>query len=165
MHERILYEELLKNFHDKREENKFYNLLNPLTFTFSINEIQVLEEFKGELNQAGFYLEHFQGSEYLLRKIPIIFKGRKIEKIIKDMLDDLSVNSILKSVDTKTQRMLTFLACRGAVKAGDILSLSEMENLIKQFMKTKNNATCPHGRPTTITIDQESLQRAFRRAS
>jgi DNA mismatch repair protein MutL len=89
-------------------------------------------------------------------------KGRNIEKIISEILSDLD-NETKKDLDTKTKRMLQFLACKAAVKAGDPLTTEQSKAIIEQLEKTPNNLTCPHGRPTKITVTLKELATSFKR--
>ncbi len=67
-------------------------------------------------------------------------------EIIQEMIDEIRDADRLLDIDSRTQRMLEYLACRGAIKAGKELSQEEMKNLIQQLESTPHNATCPHGK-------------------
>src|SRR5581483_5575922 len=116
-----------------------------------------------EFNALGFEFDHFQGNSFILRSAPHVFKGRNLKKIVLDMISDLSEEGSLKALDVRTQRMLSYLSCRAAIKAGDELSIVQAKQLLKQLEKTPNNATCPHGRPTQIVVTLQELDRYFKR--
>ncbi|CAN5147163.1 DNA mismatch repair endonuclease MutL [soil metagenome] len=118
-HERILYEEFAKTFTDKKKTKDNYELPKPNSIIFGISEAQILEEYLRYFDSLGFKIDHFQGTNFMVRAIPVIFKGRNIEKIMRDILSDLA-EDLTKSIDDRTKRMLAFLACRAAVKAGDV---------------------------------------------
>jgi DNA mismatch repair protein MutL len=161
-HERILFQEFIKTFEEERNKSKTHILSTPVQLQLSINEMQILEEFIQIFKNMGFHIENFAGSTYLIRKIPSVFRGRNIQAIIVDMLSDLT-DDMVGSIDLKTKRMLSFLACRAAVKSGDVLAKNQMKQLVKTLTSTENNTTCPHGRPTKIMISSEELQRWFQR--
>ena len=161
--ERILYEEFLNEFEHEKNTKITFELSPPLPLTFSVTDSQIVEEFQELLTKAGFTLEPFQGTTYLLISAPRYCKGRKIEKIVDELIDDLSQETGLKTVDGRTQRMLAFLACRTAVKAGELLTTNEMRRLQKTLANTKNNTTCPHGRPTHMEISKRELDKMFNR--
>ena len=103
------------------------------------------------------------GESFFLNLEKFLISGRKIEKIVHELIDDLSQETGLKTVDGRTQRMLAFLACRTAVKAGELLTTNEMRRLQKTLANTKNNTTCPHGRPTHMEISKRELDKMFNR--
>jgi len=162
-HERILFEQFLKAFENEKKKKTTYPLSNPLKLSLSFSEKQLIEEYPDIFENLGFSLEHFGGNTYIIRHIPVIFKGRKIEKIIKDMLSDLADERGIKTIDTTSKRMLSFLSCRAAVKAGDVLTQQQMKTILKDLEKSPNNTTCPHGRPTRIEIPLAILHRHFKR--
>ncbi|HVZ58821.1 MAG TPA: DNA mismatch repair endonuclease MutL [Patescibacteria group bacterium] len=161
-HERILFEEFVTTFVKKKKDQQAYELNKPLTFDLSLSESQILEEFDQIFTELGFTIDHFQGSTFIIRTAPAVFKGRNLEKIIKDMLVDMAEGE-LPTIDLRTERMLAFLSCRAAVKAGDVLTERQMKDIIKRLEKTANNATCPHGRPTRIQISIAELDKLFKR--
>lgn len=160
-HERILYERFLQEFTD--QQMKQHTLKEPITLHLSLSEAQTVEEYFDILQNAGFILENFSGNSYLLRSIPKGYEGRGIEKIIRELLAELATDKTLKTVDIYSERMLAFLSCRAAIKAEDPLDKKQMKNLFVTLMKTSNNETCPHGRPTMTILSREDLNKLFRR--
>lgn len=161
-HERVIYEQFLEVFEKERQKRTAYVLPKPKTIEFSLVESQIFDEYKESLLQIGFDIEHFQGNAFVIRKIPVVFKGRNVEKIIQEMLASFS-DDIPKTIDSRTQRMLAFLACRSSVKSGDSLTPKQCSSIVKELLQTKNNTTCPHGRPTRIEISIENLNSIFKR--
>ncbi len=162
-HERILYERFIETFTEEKNKKLTYSLARSLTLSLSLADLQLIEEYQDEFEKIGFKFEHFQGSTIIIREAPIIFKGRNLEKIIKDMLEDLSQEKSLSSIDLRTRRMLSFLSCRAAVKAGDQLTDKKMREILSGLSTTNNNSTCPHERPTRIPITHVDLQKMFKR--
>lgn len=162
MHERILFEQFVNAFETQKKKKENYELRKPITLQLSITEVQLFDEYKKSFEEIGFEIEHFQGESFVIRTVPILFKGRNVEKVIKEMLIDLS-QDLPKSMDMRTKRMLAFLACRSAVKAGDTLAQKQMEKMIGDLEKTPNNVTCPHGRPTKLAVDLGTLHKYFKR--
>lgn len=161
-HERILYEKFVKAFETQKQKNENYVLGKPLSIELSINESQLLEEYHYFFQETGFVIDHFQGTHFIIRSIPILFKGRNIEKIVMDLLADLE-HEIVKDIDIRSHRMLAFLACRAAYKSGDLMTQEQMKEILTDLEDTPNNATCPHGRPTRIPLSLEELHRLFKR--
>ncbi len=162
-HERILYEQFVEAFLQEKEKKLIYELPTLHTIDLSLSEKHLIEEYESVFNELGFTFENFQGNSIILRTIPQVFKGRSLEKIIKDFLSDLSEKLEIKDIDSPTQRMLTFISCRSAVKSGDKLATKQMKEIVKSLEKIKNNHTCPHGRPIQIEITTLDLDKLFRR--
>lgn len=161
--ERIFFEQFSKSFENEKKSKNIYTLPKPLKISLSLSEKQLIEEYQTTFENMGFSLEEFGSQTLILRTIPVLFKGRKIEKIIKDMLSDLRDDRGIKSIDTTSKRMLSFLSCRAAVKAGDTLTPTQMKTILKDLENTPNNTTCPHGRPTRIDIALETIHKYFKR--
>ncbi len=162
-HERILYEQFVQAFEQAEKKKQTYALKKPVTLDLSVIDKQLMEEYKEIFCNLGFILEPFQGESFLIRKAPVLFKGRNIERIIKDILDDLSQDVIPKTIGRRSQRMLAFLSCRAAVKAGDVLTTEQAKEIVESLEKMKNNVTCPHGRPTKVFVSLEHLHKYFKR--
>lgn len=162
-HERILYEQFVTSFEESKKKKKSYTLPELIPLELSIGDSQLLEEYTELFSSVGFTIEPFQGTTYRIREIPTVFKGRDSKKIILDMLEDLSLDKSPKSIDTRTQKMLAYLSCRAAVKSGDTLSTQQMRQIVRELEKTNNNATCPHGRPTKLSMLLTDLHKYFKR--
>lgn len=162
-HERILYEKLKKEFINKKFNSKLSSLSKPVILDLSISEMQILQEYQEVLDKIGFKIEHFRKNSFVIRKIPEIFKGRKVEILIKEILDQILEGKNIKVMDRISDKIITYLACRAAVKAGDKLTKQQMKILVDEIGKTPNNATCPHGRPTQQEISLRRLNKLFKR--
>jgi DNA mismatch repair protein MutL len=112
---------------------------------------------------VGFELEAFGGESYAVRAVPAAVRNKDPLKILRDLVDELVEASVTrKLVPTRKQIWITS-ACHMAVKAGDPLSIPEMEKLIVDLATTENPYLCPHGRPITITLNRDALMRMFKR--
>jgi DNA mismatch repair protein MutL len=125
---------------------------------FTQSEQTLVDEYRGNLQQLGF---KFEGRN--VTHVPALFQDRNPQELIKSLLDDLASETGLKSIDTVSEEMLAFLACRAAVKAGDILTEEQMKKIIVDLGKTHNNITCPHGRPTRVLVTIDELDSLFKR--
>ena len=95
-------------------------------------------------------------------------KTDQIVSRFRDFLDGLISREELTmdgkwSIDRQTLRMLTFLSCKTAIKAGDKLTNSGIDGLLSQFKATKERYTCPHGRPVVVKLGRKELDRMFMR--
>jgi len=162
-HERILYEEFKKSFLNEQAIGRSVLLDKPLEFLVSLNEGLVLEEYADMFKQLGFSMKKINVTKFLILKIPELFQERNIYVFLKELLEDVSLEKPSSDIDKKSHRMLAYLSCRAAVKAGDALTVNEAKNLLDLFENTDNNSTCPHGRPTTYHILLKELDKKFKR--
>ena len=119
-----------------------------------------LEEKKEELQKLGFDLEYFGGNAFAVKTIPLVFGKVKISELVHDVLSMLENN---KSILEKKEEILTRMACRAAVMAGDIVTIPQMEKILKELNQTELPYTCPHGRPTLMKVSIDELEKKFRR--
>lgn len=151
-HERVLYEHYLQQ---QGKEHDSQLLLVPAVLELNNQETQMLTEQILTFRQVGFIIEHFGGNNYLLRGVPSGFPPGEEAQFFFDMLDG--------KTEQFHERLAAGLACRGAIKSGQKLSLKEMEALIEQMNNATNPYTCPHGRPTIIQLSFEELNKRFKR--
>ncbi|MEK6905109.1 MAG: DNA mismatch repair endonuclease MutL [Nanoarchaeota archaeon] len=157
-HERVMYESLLKQYlHGKVEVQQ---LLQGEIFEVSTAEKILLEEKIEEFKTLGFELEHFGGNTFVVKTIPLVFGKVKIKELMHDLLALLENQ---KSILEKKEEILTRMACRAAVMAGDVVTIPQMENILAQLSKTELPYTCPHGRPTLMKVTIDELEKKFRR--
>jgi DNA mismatch repair protein MutL len=157
LHERWNYEKLK----DKKHPVNSQKLLIPLVIELSPREIAVAEEGLPVLRDCGFSIEVFGVSSLSVSAVPEIVKLNQAEEVVRDMLSDLAnAGNVMEGI---REKIVASLACRSAVLFGKNLSREEMLELIQKFREAKQPLTCPHGRPTTITITWEELEKRFGR--
>lgn len=161
-HERILFD-LLGN--EKRVTgNELQILLIPETLEFNSTDVLIVMNNIQLIKELGFDLEEFGKDSFILRAVPSFLLKESPKEILADMISELANEEIKKQPDKKRDRINKFIACRGAVKAGDKLTISEIQGLIRDLYKTENPATCPHGRPTMVRFGKSSLEKIFERS-
>lgn len=162
-HERILFEQLLEEFTKKKQSMSQFILPKPEIIELSYSDSELLQEFKQVFTDYGFSIEHFRENAFVLHAVPLLLQDRNSKEIIADFLSDLHQEKRIQETDRITKKMLTYLACRGAVKAGDALTKKQCKELVEKLATTSNNTTCPHGRPTKIIIPIDKVHRMFKR--
>ncbi|MBO8137589.1 MAG: DNA mismatch repair endonuclease MutL [Desulfotomaculum sp.] len=151
-HERVLYEKYIKQ---RGTQKNSQMLLVPVVLELSYQENLVLTENIISFRELGFILEHFGGNTYMLRGVPADFpQGDEVEFFYEIL--ETNTSNFYDILAAK-------LACRSAIKAGQKLTIDEMENLIMQMSELDNPYTCPHGRPTMINLSFEELTKRFKR--
>ncbi len=161
-HERVLYEKLMKTYASMNITEKLIHPEPPLTFVLSSSEKLILEEYKDTLKKEGFDCE-ISSQHVLLRSYPALLGHLNIEDYIKERLMDLSTYATTH-IHHQIEKMITFIACRSAYKAGDPLTDEQCHDLIEALHDSHNNTTCPHGRPTTIDFSIKEFNRLFKRS-
>ncbi|MBI5748587.1 MAG: DNA mismatch repair endonuclease MutL [Nitrospinae bacterium] len=170
-HERILYERLLNKMRDSKIEVQ--SMLLPVNIELSSKESLVLQSNLDNFKKLGFDIESFGENSFVIRSVPSILSKDDCKQAVKDILDKLVVSEANlsgsgqkgTSFDEVINKMILVMACRGAVKAGQILSIEEMSSLIKELMRTDRPFTCPHGRPIALTIEKGQILKGFLRRS
>jgi DNA mismatch repair protein MutL len=160
-HERILFNTFLEQFSEKQQRTRV--LGHPLTISLSLAEKQVLEEYGEIFTDTGISYDIGADNTARITSIPEVFAGRNMERILKDMIADIITGKTGEIRDEGSIRMMKFLACRAAVKAGDVLGEQQMLDLVMNLLSCEQKETCPHGRPTTISLSLEELRHEFRR--
>lgn len=160
-HERVLYEQLC----DVKGSAPIprQHLLEPDTLTLDKRSALLLSEKMDELNRIGFELEAFGADTFLVRAIPAALIGRNYMQALRDMVDELVELSVTKRLPVAREQIWTTTSCKMAVKAGDPLNMPEMKRLIEDLARTENPYLCPHGRPITLTLTWEELEKRFKR--
>ncbi|HEX7042231.1 MAG TPA: DNA mismatch repair endonuclease MutL [Patescibacteria group bacterium] len=163
-HERILFEKLKKEFLKQKKLKKSYQLKDPFVLNLSQNEKLLLSEYQKLFKKLGYVIySTSKNSKTVITHIPFIFQDRNPQELVKDLLENLEEDRPLKKIDKVSEEMLSFLACRAAVKAGDTLNEIQMRKILEDLDKTESNITCPHGRPTQIVMSLKDLDKLFKR--
>ena len=162
-HERILYEQFSKVFKEKAGNCQSIPLEESLIIDFSVSDRVVFEEHADYFRSMGFDIDPFEHGMFKINAIPSFFDGKDIVKLIREVVDDLASGKTPKEIDTKSKKTLAYLACRSAIKAGDVLSPDECKELLMKLEQTDSQYTCPHGRPVKIEISKKELGKMFRR--
>ncbi|MCX7799258.1 MAG: DNA mismatch repair endonuclease MutL [Fimbriimonadales bacterium] len=161
-HERILYEHLCGLKGPTAIERQ--RLLAPETLELDRRSAVLLRERLEELVAVGFDIEPFGPDSFLVRAAPAALRGRDPLRTLRDLVDELVESTVARRLTPTREQIWITSACKMAVKAGDPLSVAEMEKLIVDLATTENPYLCPHGRPITIVLTREELLRKFKRA-
>lgn len=158
-HERILYEELKVNCSSKKNVQ---DLLIPQNIELGVKDLNLLAEFKEIFENFGFGWEKFSETSILLRSIPAISAKTPMSEVFKQQIAELN-DFQASNPDQYQEKLLAGFACKAAVKAGDVLDIAEMHQLIKNLFNTKNYQTCPHGRPVISLLSSAEISKRFKR--
>lgn len=162
-HERIMFEELMEAF--DRGGSTGQRLLFPLTLRLTRAEYDTVLESQGVFEQAGFEVEGFGSDTIIVHAVPDPHPQFDAERCFREMVAELSegVSDLVRSARNQHERIAMTFACKGAIKAGQQLSTSEMETLLDRLFATQLPHHDVHGRPTIIRLGSKELARRFER--
>lgn len=161
-HERILYEQFATRF----EEVATIALLFPPIINLAEHEMNLLMAHQDIFARNHIALEQLGVNQIVITAIPVHLKEIDMEELVKQAIGWIEENQksdpelFSKKVNEKLHAQM---ACKAAVKAGDILTHTQMHQLITDLQKVNNRFTCPHGRPTGWNITLYEIEKKFKR--
>ena len=160
-HERITYERLKQQYQEGGIPSQ--PLLLPIKITVSSSEADLAESEDSFFSSLGFELTRSGPETIILRSTPALLGNIDKEKLIRDVLADISVNGISQRIQEQRNQVLATMACHGSVRAHRRLTLEEMNALLRDMEKTERIGQCNHGRPTWIELSLQDLDKFFLR--
>ena len=161
-HERILLQQM-KSAWDKPEFWTSQQLLIPKIITISRMQATRIEDLKNQLLRLGLEIDQYGDEQVIVRGVPAILQKADFDKLIPELLHDLDPNDEAQALMQKRDQILAGMACHGAVRAHRMLSLSEMNALLRQMEQTEFASQCNHGRPTWRAFPLNQLDKLFAR--
>ncbi len=158
-HERILYEQIVDA---DAEPVARQQLLQPITIEIGSHLAGLVEEQLATLQQSGFDIEFFGAGSYLLRAVPAFMGRQDPQRLLEEVAENLAERSDLVG-QAREDELVKTICKRLAIKAGQVLSVAEQRELLRQLEACENPRTCPHGRPTTLHFTAAQLEYQFGR--
>ena len=151
--ERYIYEKL-------RSEK---NIVSQLLFvsdvlTVTAEETEILKENIDKFEKFGYEIEFLKNNELIFRKLPQLIAKANPKEILSDILENIEGN-----IDGLEEKILITTSCKASVKAGQKLSLWQMQEIIKRWRTTEMPYTCPHGRPISKILPHKQIASFFQR--
>ena len=159
-HEKVLYEKTMKTLRTREYTSQMLN--PPIILTLGSEEQMILEKYRSYFTEIGFEIEHFGGNEYAVRGIPDNLFSIAKKELLMEMIDSLTDDIFKGSPDIIYERVAS-MSCKAAVKGNHHISFAEADHLIDQLLELENPYTCPHGRPTIISMSRYEIEKKFRR--
>ena len=160
-HERVMYERLKDQARFSRIGKQ--ELLKPISLELSKSEATAFEPMLPQITDMGFDAEKFGPSSFMIRSVPALLAGSEPERI-REAIDDVVESGSMKSAEERHQYMMYTVACHSALRAGDKLTMAQMEFVIREMESIPNPYACVHGRPTVMTITPAELDKKFKRS-
>ena len=122
-----------------------------------------LEARVEELAEFGLDLERFGPAAIMVRAMPALLGNGDVQGLVKDLADELSAFDEALSLKERLDAVAGTMACHGSVRAGRILSVAEMNALLREMEVTPHSGQCNHGRPTWVKLAHGDIEKLFGR--
>lgn len=161
-HERVLYEKFLKNFQHKEGTV----LLFPEVIRVSSEQMKILQTVFDFFEEQGILLEQFGVLEVVIKTSPPLIAQHDLKDLVFEVIEFIQEHEAIdreffrKKLNEFTH---SHMACKAAVKAGDLLEPIFMHQLVSDLMIVQNRFICVHGRPTMWTLGKPTIEKNFRR--
>lgn len=160
-HERVLYEQTLKNL--KLREYTSQYISPPIILQLSMQEETILKEHMEHFRRIGYEIEPFGSDAYAVRAIPGNLFSIAKKGLLLEILDSLSNGLETSMTPELIDEKIASISCKAAVKGNQKLSAKEVDALIGELLLLENPYHCPHGRPTIIAISKREMEKKFKR--
>ncbi|WP_020558113.1 DNA mismatch repair endonuclease MutL [Thiofilum flexile] len=160
-HERITYERLKHSM--GQDSIRSQPLLVPLSFNVSKADADLADQYTTLLQELGFEISVMGVEKLVVRAVPSLLKDSDIERLVCDVLADLNTYGNTVRVQQAINELLATMACHGAVRANRVLTLPEMNALLRDMEQTERSGQCNHGRPTWTQMSLAQIDKLFMR--
>ncbi len=158
-HERVLFEEAMAAIDSKPLASQ--SLLFPENLIFSPDDFSILLDVVPYLEKIGFRLKEGGENSVIVEAVPSAIGWGREKQVIIDILDHYISHQ--KEYSTFQENLAASYSCHAAIKAGDPLTIEEMQELVNRLFATKHPYYCPHGRPIIVQMSLDELDERFER--
>jgi DNA mismatch repair protein MutL len=159
-HEKIVYMRLLDEWEHGGEPDAQLLLL-PAVIECGPMHVHRLETHAAFVASCGMGVEVFGAGTLRCFAVPAAAHAADPQRLVLELLDSLEDDGRIDSA--RRHRVAALIACHGAVRFGDRISIDEQQRILDDLLQTPGGMTCPHGRPTVVVLDDATLRRTFRR--
>ena len=160
-HERIVYEKLKSAL--ENQTVSMQQLLIPVTFQADSLEVVTVEENSVTLCNLGFDVAVLSPTALIVRAVPVILQNSDMVKLVRDLLREIREFGASQILTEKRNEVLSTMACHSALRASHLLTIPEMNALLREMESTERSGHCNHGRPTWFEISLVDLDKRFMR--
>ena len=122
-----------------------------------------LDDAATDLAELGLEVERFGGTAMLVRAVPAALGKTDVSKLLADLAGEIAELGGPMSLRDKLDHVAATIACHGSVRAGRILSVAEMNALLREMEVTPRSGQCNHGRPTWVKLGHGEIEKLFGR--
>jgi len=161
LHERIMFEELLTRLTRGTLESQ--RLLIPATIPASSRQVAMLDHIQPLLAKLGIEISAFGPDTVAVQSFPSFLEKLDPAEFVRELLERGEQELLDLHEEALLHEILDMMACKAAVKAGDVLTSAEIEALLSRRELVERSSNCPHGRPTTLRLSLKDLEKQFKR--
>jgi len=161
LHERILFEQFKNRWRGGTMEKQ--RLLIPEPVELTAEQAARVLEAKTELAELGLEVEDFGNGTVLLSSYPALLGKKVPATILREVVDFLVTQDRTPNREQMLNGLMSMMACKAAVKAGDRLTPAQISALLEQRHLVNDTHHCPHGRPTSLLFSRRDLDKQFGR--
>lgn len=166
-HERLVLERL-KRAGAEEAVQRSQALLVPDVIELDEADCDRLEDAAAGLARYGLAIERFGPAAILVRAVPSAIAKADTGKLLRDLADDIAKHGKQEESGSlllaeRLEYVLATMACHGSVRAGRVLSVTEMNALLREMEATPRSGQCNHGRPTWVKLSMEDVEKLFGR--
>lgn len=160
-HERITYERLKSSMNSASIAQQ--PLLVPVTIEVSETEIMAWNQQQDLFAKLGLEVEQLDEKVLVVRTVPDVLVNSDVSQLVRDVLSDLVATEHSNRIEETMHEVLSSMACHGSVRANRLLSIAEMNALLRDMEATERSGQCNHGRPTWVQMSISQLDGWFKR--
>jgi DNA mismatch repair protein MutL len=163
LHERVMFERLLARINDASLPSQ--RLLLPEVVEASPEAIEAMESLEEILTRLGFDVSPTGPSSVAIHAVPSLLAERRVNTraFMIDLLERAAELRDMTDQETALRDVIDMMACKAAIKAGDALTERELADLLSMREQVERSSNCPHGRPTTLRLSIDELEKRFGR--
>jgi DNA mismatch repair protein MutL len=161
LHERIMYENLCSRI--KKNNLESQKLLIPETFELTNAAADILQANTELFERLGIELTAFGPKTMAIQAFPTMLAKAEPVDFVRDLIDLLNDKAAGLDREQLLDEIMNMAACKAAIKAGQKLTDSEIQQLLSDKETLERASRCPHGRPTTIKFSIDELEKQFKR--
>ena len=159
-HERLTYEKLMQRTETSIQTQM---LLIPEIIDLKPEEVSLLGRRAEELKAFGFVLDVFGADCVAVREIPALLDKADIKRLVQDIADTLKEFDDTVLLKDRIKDVCARMACHGSIRAGRVLTIEEMNALLRQMEACGTSGQCIHGRPTYVELKLSDIEKLFGR--
>ncbi|HUG16091.1 MAG TPA: DNA mismatch repair endonuclease MutL [Thermomicrobiales bacterium] len=157
-HERVLFERLMIGVTSQSADKQL--LLHPATVDLPLRHWETFLKSRNDLAALGFDIDEFGATTVVIRSVPAALKIKDPHHTLLMILDELAAGG---RGETRLESAAISAACHTSIRAGQLLTLLEMRELVRQLEACSSPLACGHGRPTMLRMTAQDLERQFSR--
>ncbi len=160
-HERVMFERLMQSFHQGRMDVQ--TMLLPLSIDLTEPEVELLLTEKDAFEKMGLTLERMGPSNIVVQTLPSLIQEGAAVEALKRAAQELANFGGAGAVSRMVNDLFATMACHSVVRAGQVLSVEQMHQLLQQMDEFPLSSFCPHGRPVFTQRRFQDIEREFGR--